>query len=173
MAKLPLSLYPDPVLRRKSRVVDPARPSLRALVDDLFETMYDADGVGLAANQVGLDIRVAVIDDSGGEDPMRRLVLINPKLVGEEGEIEEEEGCLSFPGLRAKTRRAARARVQAVGLDGTAFEVESGGLLGKALQHEVGHLDGRLFIDYLPQGQKALLAGRLKQMRNEAAKARA
>ncbi|MGH7442712.1 MAG: peptide deformylase [bacterium] len=171
MAILPILLYPDPALRRKTRVVDPLHPSLAAVVDDLFETMYAADGVGLAANQVGLDIRLTVIDDSAGEDPRRRLVLINPKIVDESGDIEEDEGCLSFPGMRAKARRAVSARVQAVGLDGVAFEVESDGLLGKALQHEVGHLDGRLFIDYLSLGQKALLAGRLKQMKKEAVKA--
>jgi peptide deformylase len=171
MAVLPIRLYPDPVLRLKTRVVDPQRPSLAALVDDLFETMYAEEGVGLAANQVGLDLRLAVIDTSSGRDPKAKLVLINPRLLEESGDVEEEEGCLSFPGLRAKARRAERARVQAIGLDGIPYEVESDGLLGKALQHEVGHLDGRLFIDYLPLGQKALLAGQLKQMKRDAAKA--
>ncbi|HTB23492.1 MAG TPA: peptide deformylase [bacterium] len=170
MALLPIRLYPDPVLRLKTRLVDPKRPSLEALVEDLFETMYDAEGVGLAANQVGLDIRVAVIDTSSGRDPAARLVLLNPRIISESGDVEEEEGCLSFPGLRALAKRAESARVQAVGMDGVPFEVESDGLLGKALQHEVGHLDGRLFIDYLPMGQKALLAGKLKQMKKEAAK---
>jgi len=170
MALLKIRLYPDPVLRQKTRTVDLQHPSLAALVDDLFETMYDAEGVGLAANQVGLDVRVAVIDTSSGRDPGAKLVLLNPRIISESGDVEEEEGCLSFPGLRALARRAESARVQAVGLDGIPFEIESDGLLGKALQHEVGHLDGRLFIDYLPMGQKALLAGRLKQMKKEAAK---
>jgi peptide deformylase len=173
MATLPIRLYPDPILRKKCRNVDPTDPSLSALVADLFDTMYAAEGVGLAANQVGLDIRVAVIDASAGSDPLARLVLINPQIVGESGEIEEEEGCLSFPGLRAISRRAQWARVQATGLDGIPFEIESGGLLGKALQHEVGHLNGRTFIDHLLTSQKVLLAGKLKQMRKEAAKAAA
>lgn len=173
MALLTLRLYPDPVLRKKCRDVDPKDPSLPGLVADMFETMLAEEGVGLSANQVGLPIRVAVIDTTCGKDPMARLVLINPKIVAEGGEVEEEEGCLSLPGLRAKALRAETCRVQALGLDGIPFEIESGGLLGKALQHEVGHLDGRLFVDYLPLGQKALLAGRLKQMRKEAAKAAA
>lgn len=173
MALLPIRRYPDPILRKKCRNVDPTDPSLSALVADLFDTMYAAEGVGLAANQVGLDIRVAVIDTSGGRDPLARLVLINPQIIAEGGEVEEEEGCLSFPGLRALSRRAQWARVQATGLDGIPFEVEAGELLGKALQHEVGHLNGRTFIDHLPASQKALLAGKLKQMRKEAAKAAA
>jgi len=171
MAILPIRLYPDPILRKKTRLVDPKNPSLVALVDDMFETMYDAEGVGLAANQVGLDLRIAVIDTSSGRDPRAKLVLLNPRLISESGLVEEEEGCLSFPDLRAQARRAESARVQAIGMDGIPFEIESDGLLGKALQHEVGHLDGRLFIDYLPLGQKALLAGRLKAMKREAAKA--
>jgi peptide deformylase len=171
MALLTIRRYPDPVLRQKAKPVDPKDPSLTALVADMFETMYHADGVGLAANQIGLAIRVAVIDTSGGEDDQAKLVLLNPELVSTEGDLEEEEGCLSFPGLRAKTRRGERARVKATGLDGQPFEIESGGLLGKALQHEVGHLNGRLFIDHLPLTQQVLVSGKLKQMKKEAAKA--
>jgi len=171
MALLPIRRYPDPVLRQKGRTVDPKDPSLPALLADMFETMYHADGVGLAANQIGLAIRVAVIDTSGGEEPEARLVLLNPELLTTEGDVEEEEGCLSFPGLRAKSRRGERARVRAQGLDGQFFEIESGGLLGKALQHEVGHLNGRLFIDHLPLTQQVLISGKLKQMKKEAAKA--
>jgi peptide deformylase len=171
MALLNIRRYPDPVLRQKARPVDLKDPQLPALVADMFETMYHAEGVGLAGNQVGLAIRVAVIDTSGGEDPQAKLVLLNPELVSSEGDVEEEEGCLSLPGLRAKTRRAERARVKAFGLDGQPFEIESGGLLGKALQHEVGHLNGRLFIDHLPLTQQVLVSGKLKQMKKEAAKA--
>jgi peptide deformylase len=144
---------------------------LKALVADLFDTMYAAEGVGLAANQVGLAIRLAVIDTTGGRDPEARLVLLNPQIIAVDGEVEEEEGCLSFAGLRAKTRRGESAKVRAVGLDGQPFEIEASGLLGKALQHEVDHLNGRLWIDHLPLAQQALLSGKLKQMRRDAAKA--
>jgi peptide deformylase len=153
--------------------VDPKDPRLPALVADLFETMAAADGVGLAANQVGLSIRVAVIDTSAGTDPAARLVLINPEIVSHHGEVEEDEGCLSLPGLRARAKRAERVKVKAFGLDGCPFELEAGGLLGKALQHEIDHLNGRLFIDHLSLAQRALVEGRLKQMKKGQVKARA
>lgn len=172
MPILTVRVFPDPVLRQKSKDVDPADPSLKALVADLFDTMYAAEGVGLAANQVGLAIRLAVIDTSGGRDPLAKLVLINPQVIATQGEVEEEEGCLSFPSLRAQTRRGERAKARAFGLDGQPFEIEAGGLLGKALQHEIDHLNGRLWIDHLPLTQQALLSGRLKQLRKEAAQAR-
>lgn len=173
MPLLPIRRYPDPILRRRAEAVDLQDPSLPQLVADLFETMVAADGVGLAANQVGLAKRVAVIDTSGGEDPAAKLVLLNPEIIETQGAVEEEEGCLSFPGLRATARRGDRARVRAFGLDGQAFEVEAGGLLGKALQHEIDHLNGRLFIDHLPLTQQALINGKLKQMKKDAAKAAA
>jgi peptide deformylase len=172
MPILTIRRYPDPVLRQKARPVDPKDPQLPALVADLFDSMYAAEGVGLAANQVGLPVRVAVIDTSAGQDPQAKLVLINPEILSTGGELlEEDEGCLSFPGLRAKTRRGERAVVRATGLDGVPFELEAVGLLGKALQHEVDHLNGRLFIDHLPLGQQALVSGKLKQMKREAVKA--
>lgn len=171
MPLIPIRRYPDPGLRQKAEPVDPRDPSLPELVADMFETMYAADGVGLAANQIGLALRVAVIDASGGEDPQAKLVLLNPELLDSSGEVEDEEGCLSFPGLRGKARRGERARVRALGLDGKAFELEAGGLLGKALQHEIDHLNGRLFIDHLTLAQRALLSGKLKQMKKDAVKA--
>lgn len=171
MPLIPIRRYPDPVLRKKAEPVDPKDPSLPALVADMFETMYASDGVGLAANQIGLAMRVAVIDASGGEDPEAKLVLLNPELLETHGEVEEDEGCLSFPGLRGLARRGERARVRAIGLDGKPFELEAGGLLGKALQHEIDHLNGRLFIDHLTLTQRALLSGKLKQLKKDAAKA--
>jgi peptide deformylase len=171
MPIMPLRLFPDAVLRQKAQPVDPTDPGLKALVADLFETMYHNEGVGLAANQVGLSKRVAVIDCSGGDDPLAKLVLINPEIVSVAGDVEEEEGCLSFPGLRGKARRGEFCKVRAFGLDGLVFEIESGGLLGKALQHEVDHLNGRLFIDHLTMAQRAVLEGRLKQMKRDFVKA--
>ncbi len=168
MSLLRIVKYPDPILRQKTSLVDPAEPGLADLIANMFETMYAARGVGLAANQVGLAKRLAVIDCSSGDEPSQRLILINPRIVETRDEIEEEEGCLSFPGLRGTTRRFLWARVQAVGLDGKSFEVAGDDLLGKALQHELDHLDGRLFIDRLGLTQKALLSGKLKAMREDA-----
>jgi peptide deformylase len=167
MALLTIRQFPDPVLRQKAKDLDPLDPSLPALVADMFETMYHAEGVGLAANQVGLAVRLAVIDCSGGEDPKAKLVLINPVVIEIKGDLEEEEGCLSFVGMRGKARRGEHCRVRAFGLDGKAFEVESGGLLGKALQHETDHLNGRLFIDHLSMAARAAMDGKLKQMKKD------
>ncbi len=168
MALLPLRHYPDPLLRQKAKSVDPKDPRLPGIVRDMFETMYHESGVGLAANQVGLDLSVAVIDCSGGDDVNAKLVLINPVVLGDEGSVEEDEGCLSFPGLRGIARRGERCRVRAFGLDGLPYEVEAGGLLAKALQHEIDHLNGKLFIDHLTLASRASVEGKLKQMKKDA-----
>jgi peptide deformylase len=171
MAKLTIVKYPDPILRVKTAPVDPQEPGLKQLAEDMFEAMYAAEGVGLAANQVGHNKRLVVIDCSAGEDATQKLVLINPEMLAMEGEVEEEEGCLSFPKIRAKAKRGIFAKVRAQGLDGKFFEVEGEGLLGKALQHEIDHLNGKVFIDRLSLAQKALISGRLKELRAEAKEA--
>ena len=167
MPLLTVRQFPDPVLRQKAKDLDPLDPSLPGLVRDMFETMYHAEGVGLAANQIGLAVRLTVIDCSGGDDPAAKLVLINPVILATEGDVEEEEGCLSFVGMRGKARRGERCKVRAFGLDGKVFEIESGGLLGKALQHEIDHLNGRLFIDHLTLSSRATMEGKLKQMKRD------
>ncbi|MES2201147.1 MAG: peptide deformylase [candidate division FCPU426 bacterium] len=167
MAILKIAKYPDPILRKKTELVDFSDKSLPKLVEDMFETMYAAEGVGLAANQVGVDLRLAVIDCSGGEDPKERLILVNPEILETRGDVSEEEGCLSFPKIRAKTDRADYAKVRAFTLKGKAFLVEGDGLLGKALQHEIDHLNGRLFIDRMGLAQKALISGKLKDLKAE------
>lgn len=173
MSKLSIVKYPDAMLRTKTARVDPKEAGLKRLVEDMFDLMYAAEGVGLAANQVGLDKRLAVIDCSAGEDPSARIVLLNPEMLDIQGELEEEEGCLSFPKIRAKTRRGIFARVRAQGLDGKTFEVEGDGLLGKALQHELDHLDGKMFIDRISLAQKALINGKLKELRASAKESQA
>lgn len=173
MNKLTIVTYPDPILRVKTAHVDPKEPGLQDLADAMFEAMYAAEGVGLAANQVGLDKRLCVIDCSAGEDPSQRLILINPEILAMEGEVEEEEGCLSFPKIRAKTRRGIYAHVRAQGLDGKLFEIKGEGLLGKALQHEIDHLDGKVFVDRISLVQKALISGKLKELRSEAKEGKA
>jgi peptide deformylase len=171
---LPIRTLGDPVLGKKTQLVDPLDPSLKALVDDMFETMIVARGVGLAAPQVGLSLRLAVINVTGGEDRSADLVLINPQILELTGEVEEEEGCLSVPEpdehetpLRGKARRAVFCRARAQALDGSWFEVAGDGTLGKALQHEIDHLEGRLFIERLTFTSKALLSGKLKALRRE------
>ena len=170
MAQLKIIKYPNPILRRKTSLVDCADKSLGALAEAMFELMYEAEGVGLAANQVGLDKRLAVIDCSAGEDPKARLVLLNPQMLELSGMVEEEEGCLSFPQIRARAARAVYARVRAQDLNGRIFDVEGDGLLGKALQHELDHLDGKLFIDRIGLAQKALISGKLKALKSAAKK---
>ena len=148
MAVLPLVHAPHPVLRQKTRQVKDIDRRIRKLVDDMIETMHDANGVGLAANQVGVLLRVAVIQLP---DDDKATVLINPKVMRAEGEREiEEEGCLSIPGYRGTVKRAEKIRVRALDIDGKEFRIRAANdLLAQALEHEADHLDGRLYVDRL------------------------
>ena len=148
MAVLPLVHAPHPVLRQKTRQVKDIDRRIRKLVDDMIETMHDANGVGLAANQVGVSLRVAVIQLPDDDEA---TVLINPKVLRAEGEREiEEEGCLSFPGYRGTVKRAEKIRVRALDIDGKEFRIRAANdLLAQALEHEADHLDGRLYLDRL------------------------
>ena len=134
----------DPVLRKKSRVIDQVDLKLQGLIEDMIETMYDADGVGLAAPQVGILKRVVVIDIY---DETGVKILVNPEIIEEEGEQEEVEGCLSVPGKAGVVMRPARVVVKALNENGEAFTLEGTGLLARALCHEIDHLDGVLFTD--------------------------
>jgi peptide deformylase len=134
----------SPVLRKETRPVTGFDDSLRTLINDMFETMYAAKGIGLAAPQVGRLERVAVLDVD--EKP---LVLVNPEIVEEEGTVKGEEGCLSIPEIYADVERAARVVVNALDREGNPFSIEAKELLGRCLQHEIDHLHGKLFIDYL------------------------
>ena len=148
MAILPLVRAPNPVLRQKTRQVKGIDRRIRKLVDDMIETMHDAHGVGLAANQVGISLRIAVIQLPEDEEA---TVLINPKVLREEGEREiESEGCLSVPGYRGTVKRAEKIRVRALDIDGKEYRIRAANdLLAQALQHEADHLDGRLYLDRL------------------------
>jgi peptide deformylase len=147
MAKLTILNYPDPRLRKPAVSIDVIDDRIRALVDDLFETMYAAPGIGLAATQVNVQKRVIVIDVS--ETKTQPLVLINPALLDRAGATETEEGCLSVPGFHEPVRRCEQIRVSALDRHGEPFELETGGLLAVCIQHEIDHLDGKLFVDYL------------------------
>ncbi len=142
----PIVKFPDPVLQRPSEPVTQFDQELKTLVDDMFESMYDAHGIGLAAPQIGVPRRLTVLDLSFQKNPEDKIVLINPELIMRTGKQVEEEGCLSLPDIREKVSRAAKVRVRAQDPDGNWFEREGEELLARAFQHEIDHLDGILFI---------------------------
>lgn len=164
-----IRIYPDPVLKERAKEVEDFGPSLWELVDDMFETMYKRGGVGLAANQVGVLKRVVVIDlDSGKEGQGKnQLVLVNPEIVSAQGEVVAEEGCLSLPGLYKKVKRAERVVVRAKDREGKEFTLEAEGLLSRAIQHEVDHLNGILFIDRLSPLQRRLALEKYKKLKRQ------
>ena len=149
MAILPIRIYPDPVLRVLCPVVESFDDGLAELVENMLETMYSAPGIGLAAPQVGVEARVAVVDLSVGERPEDRLILVNPEIVDEDGSDDDEEGCLSLPEITDKVRRPFSIRVRARDATGKEFELDAEGLLARAICHEIDHLDGVLFTDRL------------------------
>jgi peptide deformylase len=142
----PIVKFPDPILQRPAEPVIAFDDELRRLVDDMFESMYAAHGIGLAAPQIGIPKRLTVIDLSFQKAPEERIALINPEVVTKEGKIFEEEGCLSLPDIREKVSRAAKVKIRAQDLEGNWFEREADELLARAFQHEIDHLDGILFI---------------------------
>lgn len=167
MALLPILHYPDPRLHQSATPVTEFTAELKQLAEDMTETMYAAPGVGLAAPQVNVHQRLIVVDVS--EDKNGLMVLVNPQIIAREGEQEYEEGCLSVPGVYSKITRAARVKVKAQDLEGAPFEVEADGLLAVCLQHEIDHLDGKVFVDYLSQlKQNRIRTKLLKQAREEA-----
>ena len=164
MANLTILHFPDERLRTVAKPVEKVNDDLRAFIDDMFETMYDAPGIGLAATQVNFHQRLIVIDVS--EEKNEPLVLINPEILEKEGEEEMDEGCLSVPGIYEKVQRADRIKVRALDRNGEPFELETGGLLAVCIQHEIDHLDGKLFVDYLSTLKRQRIRKKLeKQLR--------
>jgi peptide deformylase len=167
MARLTILHFPDPRLRKPAIPVDTVDKTIRSLVDDMLETMYAAPGIGLAANQVDVQKRIIVIDISEAKN--QPLVLINPSILERQGEQEMEEGCLSVPGFYEPVRRAERTWISALDRNGEPFEIETGGLLAVCIQHEIDHLDGKLFVDYLSPLKRDRIRKKLvKQIRAEA-----
>ena len=158
---LPILEFPDPRLRKVAASVKTVTPEIERLVRDMAETMYAAPGIGLAATQVNVHKRVIVMDISETRDQLR--VFIDPEIVFAEGEAECEEGCLSVPGYYDKVTRAERVRVRATGVDGKPFELEAEGLLAVCVQHEMDHLLGKVFVDYLSPLKRARLTGKLRK----------
>ena len=166
MALLPILEFPDPRLRTKAAAVDPARiadPEFQQLLDDMFETMYDAPGIGLAASQVDVHRRFMVIDVS--EDKAEPQVFINPEILAKTGEQVYQEGCLSVPGIFADVTRADSIQVRYLGRDGQTRELQVDGLLAVCIQHEMDHLDGKLFVDYLSPLKREMVRKKLAKQR--------
>lgn len=167
MAKLSILEFPDSRLRRVASPVIEVTDQERKLAADMLETMYAAHGVGLAATQVDHHIRLLVLDISEQRDQPR--VFINPEILRREGVQQCEEGCLSVPGIYAEVERAENVRVRALSLDGEEFEQDADGLLAVCLQHEIDHLDGRLFVDHLSPLKRRMLEKRIRKQKRQAA----
>ncbi len=166
MALLPILTYPDPRLREKARPVDAIDAALRQLADDMAQTMYAAKGIGLAATQVGVVRRLLVMDVSAERDQL--LVLVNPRVAARDGSQVCEEGCLSVPEIFEDVERAQRVTVSYLDLQGAARQMDVDGLLAVCVQHEIDHLDGKLFVDYLsPLKQNRLRKKADKRQRDE------
>jgi len=165
MTKLAILEYPDPRLRTTAEPIDVVDDAVRRLADDMLETMYAAKGVGLAASQVDVHRRLLVLDVSDTRD--RPLVLINPQILAAEGRAPGEEGCLSLPGIYDKLERAERIKVRALDRNGAPFELDAAGMLGVCIQHEMDHLEGKLFVDHLSELKRQLIRRRLQKERKQ------
>jgi len=161
MAQLNILHFPDPRLRLKAKPIEKVTDKIRQLANDMLETMYDAPGIGLAATQVNEQKRLIVIDIS--EDKTSPLFLINPELIETEGEREFEEGCLSVPEAYETVVRADTIRVRALNLQGETFEMDADGILATCIQHEIDHLEGKLFVDYLSNLKRQRIKKRLEK----------
>jgi peptide deformylase len=159
MALLPILRYPDPRLHKKAAPIAVVDARIRTLAADMAETMYNAPGIGLAATQVDQHIRLIVIDTSENQSQLK--VFINPELLEKSGECESDEGCLSVPGIYETIKRAAQVKVRALGLDGQAFELAADGLLAVCIQHEMDHLEGKVFVEYLSRLKQARIKAKL------------
>lgn len=155
--------WPSEVLKEKAAPVDEITDDVQKLIDDMFETMYEAPGIGLAAPQVGVSQRVIVIDLSSGTEGDEAFALINPEIISTEGKVESEEGCLSLPGVNLKVSRAERVKVGGLNRKGEPVEIEGEELLARALQHEIDHLNGLLLLDRIHPLRRELLRKKMKK----------
>jgi peptide deformylase len=160
----PIVVYGDPVLEQPAEPVTEFNAELKKLVDDMFESMYAAHGVGLAAPQIGIAKRIAVIDTTFKEDPKAKLVLVNPEIIGREGKQNGQEGCLSLPDFRENVARANIVTVRAQDVEGNWFEKTGDDLLARAFLHEIDHLNGRLFISHVSALKRDLIKRKIKKL---------
>ena len=172
MSKRNIITAPDPILRKKSTTLETVDDSIRKLLDDMLQTMYNAPGIGLAAVQIGILKRIIVIDVSKKEEEKKPLFLINPKITYQSKETSiYEEGCLSLPGHFAEIERPAKCKINYIDYHGKKAELEAEGLLSTCVQHEIDHLNGILFIDYLSKLKKDMIIKKLKKQKKELDKA--
>jgi len=167
MALLSILRYPDPRLHQRAAAVDRVDDGIRKLIKDMAESMYAAPGIGLAATQVDVHLRVIVIDISETRDQL--LVLVNPELIAASGEADYEEGCLSVPGVYEKVRRAERITVRALDADGNAYTREVDGVLAVCIQHEMDHLEGKVFVERLSRLKQGRILSRFKKQKRRTA----
>jgi len=164
MSLLKILTYPDPKLRKKSAPVKKIDKEIEKLIDDMIETMYKAPGVGLAAPQVGVNLRVIIIDVSVRQQDSPGLIeLVNPVIISSEGNQIEEEGCLSIPGFASEVKRKAIVRVQGLNRNGELIEIEGNGLLARAFQHEIDHINGVLYVDRLTRLRRELMKRKIEK----------
>jgi peptide deformylase len=163
----PIVKYGDPVLETLTKRIESFDEELQKLTDDMFESMYAAQGVGLAAPQIGVGLRVAIIDVSNGKNPEAKIVCANPEITHAEGEQREEEGCLSLPGFRGYVVRPQYVTIRAYDLTGKEFEMRGEGLLARAFCHEFDHLMGTLFITHLSMLRRDMIKRKIRKLRKE------
>ncbi|MEJ2369151.1 MAG: peptide deformylase [Acidobacteriota bacterium] len=162
-----IELYGSPVLRERAENMDKITPDIQTLLDDMVETMHHAQGVGLAAQQVGVVARAMVVDMGAYSGEEKILYFLNPEVISREGEQFEEEGCLSIPQIFEKVRRPQKVKVRAMDRDGKAFEMEAEGFLSRALCHEIDHIDGVLFVDHLSPLRRDMVKRKIKKLIRE------
>jgi peptide deformylase len=160
----PILRYGDAMLHQPARLVDAVTPEIQRVIDDMIETMYAAPGVGLAAPQIGVPLRIFVVDVSVGRDPGGLMVMVNPEFIVREGTQFEEEGCLSVPGFNATVMRPTRVVVKSLDRNGDEQTHEGAGMLARAFQHEMDHLDGRLFLDHLRGIKRDLIVKKIRKL---------
>ncbi len=163
----PIVKYGDPILEKAGSAVKKFDAELEELAEDMFASMYAAQGVGLAAPQIGLSLRLAVVDVTGGKNPEAKIVLANPEIVHAEGEVREEEGCLSIPGFRGYVLRPQFVTIKAQNAKGETFEIRGENLLARAFCHEIDHLNGILFLQHLSMLKRDLIRRKIKKLRKQ------
>jgi len=167
MAVLPIYEFPDAVLRHKAEPIVTLDDTLQRLIDDMIQTMYDAPGIGLAAPQVGLSLRLFVVDVTSGRDANALMTFINPEIIKAEGRIQEDEGCLSLPGVYGPTPRATQVVLRGMNRQGEIVEVEGEGLLARAFQHEMDHLQGMLFFNRMGPVARDIVIRKFKRAQRQ------